>query len=418
MAHLLASAVVMAWCAAAPLCALAGELPGAVVVLEAALVKGAPVIRHADVVAGNAPLQRPSLQARSPQSHQYVVELLHSAGVVLFAAPLHFLPAVQVPMQQPGAAPDAEPPVVYKEQPDAAVVMPYHEGAAAVRVRSEARAKQKSVLAPLPAPPSQEQRLRSVLPAPAEKGKLHILIIASGYSAGQMSSFRSRAESIETQLLQTAPFSDYAGGIAIHAYENTADLSCEANCYGIDRLMCCNSSAVLSAAAASGHQYDEIIVVDSASTYSGGGSRDYGNYTGSSSSTYCQVYSGSYTAVMAVHELGHSFANLCDEYSYGSEGYSYYDCVNCRASCADWASISSGCQSSCDAKSNYYHPENSVMLSLSYETFNAPSRVNGIEPRLQYFIGSPAPIPALSSWTVVALAAGIAVFLRRFLRTA
>ena len=116
-------------------------------------------------------------------------------------------------------------------------------------------------------------------------------------------------------------------------------------CSGIDRLMCCDSSKVMAAAEDSGSLYDEIIVIDNTATYSGGGARDLGSaaYKTNSYSSFCQVYDGQYTVPMALHEFGHSFGDLCDEYSYGSEGYSYYPCVNCRATCSDWSSYSSIC---------------------------------------------------------------------------
>ncbi|MCI5147327.1 MAG: hypothetical protein D3923_17805, partial [Candidatus Electrothrix sp. AR3] len=175
---------------------------------------------------------------------------------------------------------------------------------------------------------------------------------------------------------------------------NTGDLGCYSGCSNIDRLMCCDSMKVMAAAVASGQLYDEIIIIHSTSTYSGGGMRDLGAYQDDSASTYCQVYNGTSTVSMVSHEFGHSFGNLCDEYSYGSEGYAYYDCANCRASCSDWSDISTGCQLGCDARSDYYRPEDSIMLSLEIPTYNLPSIHNSFIPRLNFFIPTATTIPS------------------------
>ncbi len=156
----------------------------------------------------------------------------------------------------------------------------------------------------------------------------------------------------------------------MNIYPDTQDLGCSPGCAGIARLMCCDSNKVITAAENSGYFYDEIIVIDNTATYSGGGMRDSGTtaYKTESYSSFCQVYDGSYTVPMALHEFGHSFGDLCDEYSYGSEGYTYSPCVNCRASCSDWAAYSGICTLGCDARSDFFRPERSIMLDLSSPT--------------------------------------------------
>ena len=193
-------------------------------------------------------------------------------------------------------------------------------------------------------------------------------------------------------------------------YPNTQDLGCNPGCNGIDRLMCCDSSKVMAAAEGSGSPYDEIIVIDNTATYSGGGMRDGGTtaYKTNSYSSYCQVYDGPYTVPMVLHEFGHSFGDLCDEYSYGSEGYSYAPCVNCRASCSDWATSSGICTLGCDARSSFFRPERSIMLDLNAPyTYNQASikadySPDGLGKRLNFFTGvSPAAPVAVFTGTPV-----------------
>ena len=219
--------------------------------------------------------------------------------------------------------------------------------------------------------------------APAKEGNLYILLVASGFS--DMSGFQTKAQEARNYLLSKEPFASRSSDVVISIYENTADLGCYTGCYAIDRLMCCDSQKVMAAVVASGRLYDEIVIIHNPTTYSGGGNRDFGAYETDSTYSFCQVYNGLYTAPMTLHEFGHSFGNLCDEYTYGSEGYSYYDCVNCRASCSDWADVSSGCQLGCDARSDYYRPEDSIMISYASPYYNQPSIHKSLIPRLNYF---------------------------------
>ena len=92
---------------------------------------------------------------------------------------------------------------------------------------------------------------------------------------------------------------------------------------------------------------------------------------------------------MALHEIGHSIGNLSDEYSYGSEGYTYTPCVNCMASCSQYPSVSA-CQLGCDAEPGYYRPDTSIMYSLSNPVFNDASILadyspDGLKKRLNFF---------------------------------
>jgi len=155
--------------------------------------------------------------------------------------------------------------------------------------------------------------------------------------------------------------------------------------------MCCNSQKVISQAVSSGFLFDEIIVIHNTITYCGGGYREISDaYKVNSYNTYSMAYCGNRMAEMVLHEFGHSFGNLCDEYEYTTEGYNYSLCVNCRDNCNDWSSISNACQQGCDARRDYYRPENSIMLSLSIPYYNSVSIYStylpdGLLKRLRYF---------------------------------
>lgn len=76
-------------------------------------------------------------------------------------------------------------------------------------------------------------------------------------------------------------------------------------CNNIERLLCINSSKVLAVTAKLVPQFDQVIVIVNSRTYGGVGGQ-------------VATFSLADAAMdIAVHELGHSFAGLADEYSYG-----------------------------------------------------------------------------------------------------
>ncbi len=316
-------------------------------------------------------------------------------GNILHEESLVYPVLITVPPPMPGMGPDSVPAAIPVDSPKTTLVIPYYSDAHSLSIMeggtevfhdlnmiSTARAQfnqQKSVMPP---PPES---------APSEPGFLNILIIASGYDNTNMWKFEAKAAEVKNVFLSQNPFASRLSKTRINAYKNTGSLGCSNGCFNIDRLLCCDSSKVVSGAASSGFPYDEIIVIHNTNTYSGGGARESGTaYKNNSAITYCQVYDGDSTAVMALHEFGHSFGNLCDEYSYGSEGYTYSECVNCRASCKDWSDASASCQSGCDAAQSFFRPEDSIMLTLSLQSFNQPTlkatfSPDGLEKRFDFF---------------------------------
>ena len=282
------------------------------------------------------------------------IEILDQNNTVLYTKKFSYQNLVTVPMKIPGQADDQVPPVISTSS-ETTIVIPYLEGGRKIRIVDEnGQAGDVVSLDDSQITNQVSGTLDELTPfPPANPGSFNVLILASGYSPSTISSFNTKANLVKQQILNTEPFISFGSAISVNIYPGTQDLGCAPGCAGIDRLMCCDSSKVMAAAEDSGSLYDEIIVIDNTATYSGGGARDLGSaaYKTNSYSSYCQVYDGQYTVPMALHEFGHSFGDLCDEYSYGSEGYSYYPCVNCRAACSDWSSLSGTCTVGCDAKS-------------------------------------------------------------------
>ena len=317
------------------------------------------------------------------------------AGAILHREAFSYPDVITIPPVPPGEPDDGLPAELPLEEQDVALVVPYLASAHQIEVRDVRDAGPPAVRVL-----SDQDRLlpdgrmaREAAGAVAVPNSLSILIVASGYLPGQMSQFRTRAAQAQSAMLAAQPFAAQQANVRVTAYENTTDLGCAPGCSGIDRLMCCNTSRVLAAAAASGAPYDEIVVVHNIPTYSGFGYRAGTGYKSNSYTTYCGVYDGTSSAVMAVHEFGHSFGDLCDEYAL-EPSYSYQTCVNCRSRC-DELPGASACIAGCNVKSEYFRPEPSIMLTLSYPGFNRTSiestlPPDGLQMRLNYFTGASA----------------------------
>ena len=376
--------------------------------LRPSTIQSSHTIGKVRIMKGSLPDTR-NTTGLSPDttSNLPTVEILDQNDTVLYVKNFAYQNLMTVPMNMPGQ-PEDQVPSLIAISPETTVVLPSLEGARKIRVVDENG--QAGDIIDLEGAPITD--LVSGTPdhlaasSPVNPGSFNVLILASGYSPSTISSFTAKADLVKQQILHSAPFTSYGPALSVNIYADTQDLGCSPGCNGIDRLMCCNSSTVMSVAQDSGSLYDEIIVIDNTATYAGGGMRDSGTaaYKTNSYSSYCQVYDGPYTVPMALHEFGHSFGDLCDEYSYGSEGYTYSPCVNCRASCSDWSPYSGICTLGCDAKSAYFRPERSIMLDLSSPTIYNQASIkadyspDGLEKRLNFFMGVPlaAPVAAFT----------------------
>jgi len=84
-------------------------------------------------------------------------------------------------------------------------------------------------------------------------------------------------------------------------------------CANIARLLCVDGAKVLAVTAKIAPQFDQVIVVVNSSTYGGAGGQ-------------VATFSLAQSATdIAIHELGHSFAGLADEYTYGATDDSIYE---------------------------------------------------------------------------------------------
>jgi len=151
-----------------------------------------------------------------------------------------------------------------------------------------------------------------------------LAFIAEGYTSDEMGKFREDVKKLADVLFATAPFGNYRDRINIWAveavsadsgtdipgegiYQNTA-LNSSFYTFGTDRYLTTQDIKSVNDYAAN-VPHDNIIVLINSTKYGGGGVYNY--------------YSGTTTGhplspVVFIHEFGHGFAGLADEY-YSSE---------------------------------------------------------------------------------------------------
>jgi hypothetical protein len=186
-----------------------------------------------------------------------------------------------------------------------------------------------------------------------------LLFVSDGYS--DMNQFKTDAAVIANFFGTIEPYRSNPDRIRIIRVDNTTPLGCYNNCSGIQRLICCDSSKVFSAV--SGLDYDEILVITNMNEYGGSGYID--GTSCADRSTYAVTFRDTsyYAKEVAVHETGHSFGGLWDEYEYGSNGSG--DGPNCvhDSTCAKWKGVSgTGCYAGCSYNGMYRPTENSCLM--------------------------------------------------------
>ncbi|MFC1685865.1 M64 family metallopeptidase [Nanoarchaeota archaeon] len=158
----------------------------------------------------------------------------------------------------------------------------------------------------------------------------------------------------EEGIFGVEPFKSNIGKFNFYFVNQTADLSCELGCFGLDRLVCCDDNEVKRFA--SQCPADQILVLMDTKNFCGA-SKDY--------ATVCTIDDNRAELVL-VHEMGHTFGGLGDEYDYGSEGIA--DVPNCDNSpqCEKWIGVpETGCYEGC-GYTNLYRPTDKDSLMNVY----------------------------------------------------
>lgn len=168
--------------------------------------------------------------------------------------------------------------------------------------------------------------------------RINLVILSEGYQAGELSTFITDATSFTNYLFSQSPFLEYANYFNVYAIEvpsndsgadhpgtatdeagyavplNTVDTYFNATYdaysthrllyYGIDGTTAANTSVTIHTILANNFpMYDQALILVNASYYGGTGGE------------FPMASNGNSASEIIVHELGHSFANLKDEYA-------------------------------------------------------------------------------------------------------
>ncbi len=151
------------------------------------------------------------------------------------------------------------------------------------------------------------------------------VIIGDGFKEDELDLFKQKAQEFSDYILNYDPVLTAQSKLwNIHlinlvSKESGADNSDDSNtpelvntgldayfnCNNIQRLLCINQSKVNYIVGKHFPQFDKVLVIVNSKSYGGAG----GNYATASINPYGKQ--------IAIHELGHSFAGLADEYEYG-----------------------------------------------------------------------------------------------------
>lgn len=156
---------------------------------------------------------------------------------------------------------------------------------------------------------------------PPEKS-VDIVIAGDGYTAAQMGKWRSDADNLIKQLMNVPPYSQYKNRFNVHRIDVASDeegagwigpeskrnaFGSHFNCYNTERLLCVDNAEVnrIFHSLLSENQMDIKIVIANDSRYGGAGGEI------ATASTHADSFQ------VLIHEIGHSFGGLADEYGGG-----------------------------------------------------------------------------------------------------
>jgi hypothetical protein len=205
--------------------------------------------------------------------------------------------------------------------------------------------------------------------ASSGNGYVDLTFIGDKYNSTQLSQFRNEAAAYAAHLLTYEPFKSRTDKILFHFVDNTTNLGCMHDSATV-RLIVCNNATVVQQVNDAQAPYDKIIVLINDPEYGGSGG-----------GTVATSYNGSWGSQVTVHELGHTFGGLHDEYNLFTTNGSldnrvYMNCYAGTPPAPAWNGIvplqayTLGCR-----YPNWYRSTpTSVMLELSSYEFNPVSQ--------------------------------------------
>ena len=157
--------------------------------------------------------------------------------------------------------------------------------------------------------------------------RIDIVVLGDGYTSTQQGTYAGHVQNVLAAFFDEEPLAAYATYFNVHRvdvesnqsgvdemnlniYRDTA-LDMAYGCFSIDRLLCINVTKAWAAAAAA-PQVDQVLALAKSTRYGGAGYPNLGTLAGNNGSAI----------EIALHEFGHAFAGLADEYDY-ADGATY-----------------------------------------------------------------------------------------------
>lgn len=161
---------------------------------------------------------------------------------------------------------------------------------------------------------------RGVTVSGIENGRaVHVVVLGDGYTEDQQALFRTHVADAIDNMHSDAGIARHFDALSIHMVSTVSNDSgaddvdttdardtyydSTYNCGSIQRLICANSLTMLSTAIEEYPDFDQVILLVNDTRYGG---------SGNSGARY--AITSAYSPEIALHEMGHSLANLADEY--------------------------------------------------------------------------------------------------------
>lgn len=166
-------------------------------------------------------------------------------------------------------------------------------------------------------------KVTSLLGAPDRPG-IHLLIMGDGFLPADMGLFRDAADGVLKELFSRPEIAAHRDAWNVHRVDlsvlddvtgqiKASPLGARLGCSGVARVICFEDGLVKRAALAHLPHYSSIVLILNSTAF--GGSGGYG---------VAAVTRQPKSAEVAVHELGHAFAGLADEYTQAPDTTPFY----------------------------------------------------------------------------------------------
>lgn len=152
------------------------------------------------------------------------------------------------------------------------------------------------------------------------ENRINLVFIGDGYTAEQVQVYHADVDRIVAQIFAKSPLGAYRDFFTVHrvdvisnqsgVIDGSGPLGMDLGCLNLDRLLCINVESAM-AEALNAPRVDFVFALANTREYGGAG------YMDPPISTLSAKHPQS--VELAIHEFGHSFAKLTDEYDYGTE---------------------------------------------------------------------------------------------------